>query len=38
VLDGRLRAVQPSSAAYPIMKMALEEGPSSRCQCGSDGI
>ena len=31
VLDRRLRAVQPTSAAYPIVKMALEEGPSSRC-------
>ena len=34
----RLKAIQPSKAAYPLIRLALEAEPAARCHSGSDGI
>jgi hypothetical protein len=36
VVQHRLKSVQPSPAAYPLMKMALSRGPDPVCHRGSD--
>jgi hypothetical protein len=37
VVRNQLTAVQPTSAAYPLIEMALRRGPDNRCHSGSDG-